>query len=85
MVFVKQVGTLEPSKEILKLSQNTPTSWSAHLQRTRPGSLSGPDAFRGFTFRKADLISATVTMGRGTLEADGTVDIAPLAFCSKRV
>lgn len=31
-----------------------------------------PVAFRGFTLRKVDLTSATVTMRRGTVEFEGT-------------
>lgn len=62
----------EQGRERLKMSMNTPASWSMQLLRTQPGTPSGPIAFHGFIFRKVNLMSATGTLGNDTLESEKT-------------
>lgn len=43
------------------MSTQTPVTWSVHVFTTQPDTLSGPDAFRGFTLLKDLLVLALVT------------------------
>lgn len=61
----------EQSRERLKMPVNIPAGWSTQFLRTQPGTPTGPVAFHGFSPRKADLISAIVTVRTGTHKSVG--------------
>lgn len=67
VVVLRQVGTSDCSREKLKISGYTTVNWSMQGLRTWLGTPSGPVAFFRFILRKADLISAMVTVGIGTV------------------
>lgn len=47
----------------------------ACVMRTWPGTPFSPVAFHGFTVRKADLASASVTVGMGASETGGATGV----------
>ena len=53
------LGTADWDRERLKMSVNTPASWSAHALRTWLEMPSGPAGVQGLTFLNVLLTSAT--------------------------
>lgn len=60
--LVKQAGTTAWDKEVLKMSANTPVSPWTNSLKTRPGTLSGPDGFRGLIIQNVLLTSIADVM-----------------------
>ena len=84
MVCLKHVGITDWVRERLKMSVKTFASWSAHVQSTGPGNLSGPSALCMLTCLKVLLTSVMESVITQSSATAGALMHGSVLLTSKR-